>query len=43
MHPVENPFLVVPTEIQVLQPYEVTLVPGPLDDLNHIRDAGEDR
>ena len=43
MHPVEDTLLIITAEIQVLQPYEIALVLGALDDLDHVRDAGEDR
>ena len=41
--PVENPFFVVPAEIQVFQPHQIAPALGALDDPDHIRDAGEDR
>ena len=41
--PVEDALFVIPAEVQVFQPHQVALALGPLDDLDHVRDAGEDR
>lgn len=43
MHPVEDPLLIVSAEVQILQPHQVALALGALNDFDHVRDAGEDR